>query len=219
MTHAMPVPAGDQPVDEAAFAEYAARGAHWNGARLLLGITAMAFGGCIFAYFYLRSVDSLDMWRLVGQRPPPLLGAVATACAVAGAVIFTSMSRSLRRRADAGNDWRVGALTSLLLMVAAAGLQIWELTRLSFYPGSSGFASVFVATTPLLIVWLLGAAYWIETLLARSIRLPGVLVPSATEGPLREGSAFRSSLDACVYLLGVLAILSLLFYVLFYWLP
>ena len=51
------------------------------------------------------------------------------------------------------------------------GLQVWQLTELPFFPGSSGYASCFVAWAGMNIALVLVGVYWLETLLAREIRL------------------------------------------------
>ena len=40
-----------------------AEGAMWTGGRLVIGITAFFFASLAFAYFYLRSTNSDDLWR------------------------------------------------------------------------------------------------------------------------------------------------------------
>lgn len=214
--YSAPIHVGDGPVDEVAFQAQASRGAYWNGARMLIAITAMVFGAVAFAYFYLRSLDSLGMWRPAGQVPPRLLGTEIMVFMVASALLFFGSTHRLRTRPDSGVDWRVGTTVALLLGAVAAGLQIWQLTRLGFFPGSSGYAGVFVASAPVFILWVVGGLYWMETLLARSIRLPGVLQPVDTERPAREVTAFQSSLDGCLLFTNFLAIISVVLYVLFY---
>ena len=51
------------------------------------------------------------------------------------------------------------------------GLQIWQLTDLPFFPGSSGYASCFIAWAAMNIALVLRGTYWLETILAREIRL------------------------------------------------
>jgi len=45
----------------------------WTGGRLLIGIFAFLFGSLAFAYFYLRSTNSDDLWRPHGVTAPPAL--------------------------------------------------------------------------------------------------------------------------------------------------
>ncbi len=70
-----------------------------------------------------------------------------------------------------------------MLFLAAAITQLASMTNTGWAPGSSGFASVYVATMPLFAIYCLAAAYWLETLLARSLRVRWVLSP---EGPNRD---------------------------------
>ena len=54
--------------------------------------------------------------------------------------------------------------------LVATGLQIWQLTQLPFFPGSSGYASCFIGWAVMNIIMLLAGTYWMETTLARSLR-------------------------------------------------
>ena len=68
-------------------------------------------------------------------------------------------------------DWQVAGWTAVLGGLLAVGLQVWQLTALPFFPGSSGYASCFIGWAAMNIALLLVGTYWIETILAREIRL------------------------------------------------
>jgi len=80
-----------------------------------------------------------------------------------------------------------GAVIALLLGVAAIVLQILELLFLPFWPGSSGFSSVFTGFYPVFVVVLLAAMIWLETLLARARFIPTI---SFVEQPPTYKEAF-----------------------------
>lgn len=155
--------------EEAAYEIRAAEGALWTGGRLAIAIFAFAFAGLAFAYFYLRSFNSHDLWRPHGVTAPTATGAAIMAFTIAAAVVNYYGIARLRRGGFV--DWEVCAWTVLLGGLIALALQCWELTDLSFFPGSSGYASVFVGWAVMNIILLFGSCYWTETLLARHLRL------------------------------------------------
>ena len=63
-------PAGlSQAEEEAGFYHEAALNASWTGARLAVGALTFGFGAFVFSYFYLRSLNSHDLWY-----PPAFTG-------------------------------------------------------------------------------------------------------------------------------------------------
>jgi hypothetical protein len=100
----------------------------------------------------------------------------------------------------------------------AVGLQIWQLTDLPFYPGSSGYASCFVGWAAMNIAVLLVAAYWLETLLAREIRLRRAVAEDGgtPRSALPAARLFRANLNGCTYFWGFVGVVAAFFWVLFY---
>ncbi len=68
-------------------------------------------------------------------------------------------------------DWQVAGWAAVLGGLLVVGLQIWQMTDLPFFPGSSGYASCFIGWGAMNIALVLGGIYWLETILAREIRL------------------------------------------------
>lgn len=155
--------------EEAAYEVRAHEGALWTGGRLLIAIFAFAFAALAFAYFYLRSANSDHLWRPHGVTAPTDIGAAIMAFTVAAAVINIYGVRRLRRGGLL--DWEVAAWTVLLGGLIALGLQCWQFTRLTFFPGSSGYASTFIGWSVMNCALLVSGCYWTETLLARHLRL------------------------------------------------
>ena len=60
-----------------------AEGAMWTGGRLVIGIVAFFFASLAFAYFYLRSTNSEDLWRPHHVTAPTGIGAAIFALVVA----------------------------------------------------------------------------------------------------------------------------------------
>jgi hypothetical protein len=65
---------------------------------------------------------------------------------------------------------------------------------------------------------LLGGVYWLETLLARWLRLRRAVSEDggAVQSSLPVARLFRANLEACSYFWGFMGVVSLLFWVLFY---
>jgi heme/copper-type cytochrome/quinol oxidase subunit 3 len=213
-----PPPAGvDRDAEEAGFYHEAALNAAWTGSRLAIGGLSFGFGCFVFAYFYLRSLNSHGMWHPAGFKgPQEWAGAVIMALVVVSALV---QSGGLARiKAGHKAPWRTAALAALVLGLAAIGLQVWQLLNLPFYPGSAGFASVFVGATPIFLVVALGAMIWLEILVVRSRTIPAI---SFVEQPPTFVEAFavqrfQASLSAFTVVWNYLAAIAILFWVLFY---
>ena len=67
------------------------------------------------------------------------------------------------------------------------------------------------------IVFVLAGAYWLETILAREIRLRRAMAQDGG-GPLSLPVArlFRANLNGCTYFWGFIALVALFFWALFY---
>jgi heme/copper-type cytochrome/quinol oxidase subunit 3 len=202
--------------EEIAFELRAQEGALWTGGRLVIGIWAFAFAALAFAYFYLRSANNQDLWRPGGITAPTGAGAAIFAVTVASALLGYEGLR--RFRTGESLDWEVAGWTSVLGGLVAVGLQVWQLTDLPFFPGSSGYASCFIAWAILNIVLILTGIYWLETLLARQARLRRALREDGgtAQSTLPVARMFRASLEGCAYYWGFIALVATFYWVLFY---
>jgi heme/copper-type cytochrome/quinol oxidase subunit 3 len=202
--------------EEIAFELRAQEGALWTGGKLVIGIWAFAFAALAFAYFYLRSANNEDLWRPGGITAPSGTGAAIFAITVASALLIQYGQR--RFRANETLDWQVAGWTAVAGGLLAIALQVWQLTDLSFFPGSSGYASCFIAWAIMNIVFLLSGVYWIETILAREIRLRRAMAQDggAPGSTLPVARILRVNLSGCTYYWGFIALVSLFFWVLFY---
>ncbi len=206
-----------QAEEEAAFYHETTLNAAWTGARLALGGLSFGFGAFVFAYFYLRSLNSHGLWHPAGFKDPqPWAGAVVMGLIVASALLQTLALQRIKAGHKA--PWQAGATVALALGLAAIGVQVWELLNLPFFPGSAGFASVFVGATPVFLAVVFGAMIWLEILIAKALRIPGI---SFVEQPPTYAEAFRvqrfqASLSAFTVVWNYLAVIALLFWVLFY---
>ena len=213
---ATPAPMHREWADELAYELRAAEGATWTAGKLLVGIGAFFYVGLGFSYFYLRSANDLNLWRPHNISAPQDLGAVIFAVVMASAAINLYGTYRLRKGMSA--DWEVAGWSAVGGLLLALAVQIWELTRLGFAPASSGYSSLFIAWAGMNIATLLLAAYWLETLLARTIRLRRAVAedggPSASPQPAAR--LWRANLESASYFLGFVALVNLLFWIFFY---
>jgi len=203
--------------EEAGFYHEAGLNASWTGVRLALGGLSFLFACFVFAYFYLRSLNSNGMWHPSGFKgPQQWAGAVIMALVVVSAAV---QALGLQRiKAGRKGAWQGSALVALILGLAAIGVQIWQLANLPFYPGSAGFASVFVGESPVFVLMVFSAMIWLETLIVRARVIPQI---SFVEQPPTYAEAFavqrfQASLSAFTVLWNYLAVIAVLFWVLFY---
>ena len=134
----------------------------WFTARLGAGATAFFYLAFVFAYFYLRSIDTKAHWKIGPVHPSSALGiAIVVAVALSAAVA----------RAGRAQRVRAGALAIVLGLVAVA-LQCVEYTTVDFGPASGGYASVFFGWTALYSIMVLVAMYWLEVQVATVARAP-----------------------------------------------
>ena len=202
-------------VAEAEYAHQQLWGSYWTGARLLVAAWTMAFGCMVFAYFYLRDLNSDGLWYLHGEQPSLLRGSLILALLVASAAIAGYSTRRLRRTA-AALDWMVGAGVGLMLGIIAVGFQCWQLAAVPFYPGETGYASVFLGWQVLLVIAMIGGVYWLETLIARGARVRRVLSPLPISAQELDVSMFRGSLDGFVLYWNFIALSEIVAFILFY---
>ncbi len=207
----------DSATEETLFYHEAALNATWTGSRLLIGSLSFLFGAFVFAYFYLRSLNSHGLWRPAGFISPHVwAGTVIMALVVLSAAVQTVALRTLKRGGKAA--WQRAAIGALVLGLAAVGMQIWELLNLPFFPGQGGFASVFVGFYPVYAVIALGAMIWLETLVVRATKLPTAWFtapPGATDDVIVL-QHFQAALSAFTAVWNYLAAIAILAWILFY---
>lgn len=211
-----PGSAADRAAEEALFYHEADLNAAWTGSRLAMGGLSFLFGSFLFAYFYLRAVNSNHLWHPPGPRPHLWTGTLIMALIVASAAGHTVVLQ--RIKAADKKTWQRGALVALVFGLAAVILQIWQLLNLSFLPGSSGFASVFTGFYPVYLTVVLALMIWLEILLVRGSKIPAI---SFVEQPPTYAEAFavqrfQASLSAFAATWNYLAVVGILFWVLFY---
>ncbi len=154
--------------------------------------TAFFFAAFLFAYFYLRSLDSSTVWRPKHVDPSFTLGTLATLALVGAAVVLRLGLAD--HRAERRPAWRIKGAAALVLLVAVIVLQIIEWSTQGFGPTDGPYASVYLGWTGLLTIFVVGLAYWVETTLATSFRYRNTERGSLPEGH-GSGDADRTAPD------------------------
>jgi heme/copper-type cytochrome/quinol oxidase subunit 3 len=180
------------------------------GARLMASAITFFFMAFVFAFFYLRALDTAHSFREPHVTPPVGWGVAILACVVVSAAIFVSARTALGDGTSA--KWRAGSLIALVLALAVVGLQIIEYYNLSFGASDGGLASVFTGFTFVFMVFWLGVVYWIETLWAQSLR-----GERAGESDIADTSRLlRPNADGCAVVIFVMVVAQLFAFVLLY---
>jgi heme/copper-type cytochrome/quinol oxidase subunit 3 len=174
------------------------------GVRLLASAVVFLFMAFVFAFLYLRALNSSHDFHPSNVNPPQGWGIAILVCVLAAAAVFDRARRGLASGAEAA--WRSTSLVALGLAALVFVLQIIEYFELSFQTNGGGYASVFWGwTTVFLLTWL-GAIYWIETLVAQTLR-----------GNAEKGSGtLRGSADGCTVFLYTCALVAVVGWILLY---
>ena len=205
--------------EESVFYHEAALNASWTGVRLALGGMSFLFGAFVFAFFYLKSLNSHGLWYPSGQFatvPKAWYGATIMLLVVVSALVQTAALQLIKRGNKAA--WQRGAVVALVLGLAAVAFSILQLLYLPFWPGQSGFASVFVGYWPVYLLIALGAMVWLEMLIMRARGIPQI---SFVEQPPTYAEAFavqrfQASLSAFTLAWNYLAVMAVIGWILFY---
>jgi heme/copper-type cytochrome/quinol oxidase subunit 3 len=203
--------------EDEGFYHESALNATWTGSRLSIGGLTFLFGAFLFAYFYLRSLNSSGLWQGPGfVRPSLWIGTTIMLLAeVSAGVHYFGLQRI---KAGRKSTWQITGLLALGLGLAAVAFQIYQLVDLPFAPGSSGYASVFTGFYPVFLVIQLAVLLWLEILLARSRFIPALSFveqpPTYTE--THAVQRFQASLSAFSTTWNYMALMALLFWFLFY---
>jgi heme/copper-type cytochrome/quinol oxidase subunit 3 len=191
--------------------------ATWTGSRLAIGGLTFLFGSFAFAYFYLRSLNSEGRWQGSGFVHPSLwMGTTIVLLAVVSAAAHYFVLQQIK--SGSKRTWQIGALLALALGLAAVAMQVYQLANLPFPPGSSGYSSVFTGFYPVFLVVQLAMLLWLEMLLARSRYIPAL---SFVEQPPTYADTylvqrFQASLSAFSTIWSYLAVMAIVFWLLFY---
>jgi heme/copper-type cytochrome/quinol oxidase subunit 3 len=128
----------------------------WAAARLWCGATTFFMVAFLFAYVYLRSLDTNHGWKIGNVHVPGGFG-------VAIAVLF--VLSGIAYRVGHRRPQQTVALGTLAigLAVIAIVLQFIEYIGLDFGGASGAYASVFIGWTITYTLGSIGSLYWLET--------------------------------------------------------
>jgi len=176
----------------------------WVGGRLLCGAISFFFGSFVFAFFYLKELDTNHSWKIGTVQPAKGIGMVIMALIVVGAVIYR-----LAAKREEVDELAAGAI-AVLFTLAAVALQFFEYTLLGFGASSGGYASVFIGWTATYAVLALMGVYWIWIQTASMFRMRRegeheVEIPAGEEELLRAGVEAASFYWAYFAAIGFLA--------------
>lgn len=174
------------------------------GVRLLSSGVVFLFMAFTFAFWYLRELNSNHDFHPANVNPPQGYGIAILVCVIATAIVFRRARSELA--ADHEQFWRPTAIAGLALGCVTFVLQIVEYLELPFKTASGGFASVFWGWTVVFIAVWLAALYWMETMVAETLRRV------STDGPAVPVEAA----DACLVFLYTLAGIEIVGYIFLY---
>ena len=203
--------------EEKAFYHEAGLNAMWTGTRLAIGALSFLFGSFLFAYFYLASSNGHGKWLPHSTTPPRAWwGVLIMALIVIGAAVQTAGLQKIK--AGHRQPWLKSALVALAFGLVAVALQVAELLNLPFQPGQSGFASVFVGFYPVALVSWLWAMIWLEILIMRARAIPEIhfVEQPPTYDETQTVQRFQASLSGFTTLWNYLAVVTFIFWLLFY---
>ena len=135
---------------------------------------------------------------------PTAVGAAIFAITLAAALLVQYGERRFRENETL--DWQVAGWTAVL-GGSRRGAPDLAADGSSLLPGSSGYASCFIAWAAMNIAVVLGGTYWLETILAREIRLRRAIAQDggAPDSTLPVARLFRANLNGCTYFWGFIA--------------
>jgi heme/copper-type cytochrome/quinol oxidase subunit 3 len=166
----------------------------WVSARLLCGAASFFFVAFLFAYFYLRSIDSNHSWKIGAVNPSIGMGIVIVVCFVLSAAV-------LRLGAMRPADTFLAGAVSIVLALAAVVVQFVEYPIIHFGAASGGYAAVFIGWTSMYAICALACIYWIETQVASlwRARREGMQRPLREGVPAEDVVLMRAGIEACSF--------------------
>jgi heme/copper-type cytochrome/quinol oxidase subunit 3 len=164
----------------------------WVSARQLCGAAAFFFVSFVFAYFYLRSLDSNRSWKVGTVNPPIGWGIAVLVALLLSAVAMRIAATQLESTISFGYLALLLALVSIVFQAIA-----WK--NLGFGPASGGYASVYVGWTAFYAFFTLFCAYWIETQVATAWRLARNGASTSPASIVSGEETRKAGLEACSY--------------------
>jgi hypothetical protein len=182
---------------------------YFISSRIAGACLAFYFLGFLFAYVYLKTLDTHARWHPQHVNPSTGTGVAVLVLALAGLAAYEFGYRALA--ASLWNKWRTALRASLVLTLAATGVLMAQLFDPGFPYGIAAFASVFVGAYWSVVLALFGVLYTVGTLSAQSHRVP----PESREHleDLSSPAALRPAAEATRFVLLVLGAVEVLAFV------
>jgi heme/copper-type cytochrome/quinol oxidase subunit 3 len=183
----------------------------WVAVRLWVGSVSFFFVAFLFAYFYLRSLDTNNGWKIGSVNPSIGLGVGIAALFALSAIVF-------RLGATRPTDTVGAGIAAIVMALAGIVLQFIEYTQLKFGAASGGYASVFFGWTALYAILAVGCVYWMETQIAGvwRARREGLKRPVREGVPAEDLALMRAGLDACSFFWAYYAAIGVLAFIILY---
>jgi heme/copper-type cytochrome/quinol oxidase subunit 3 len=141
------------------------------GAYLIAAAIAFFFVAFLFAFFYLRALNSNGRWAGTnGHHVSTTTGSgiAILVCVLVSVVIVRLAVVELRGRARP--VWWTLAGVGFLLGLAAVAIQCWQYTDMPFGTSEGGYASVYMGWTGFFTIVVFFAMVWLEIILATARR-------------------------------------------------
>jgi heme/copper-type cytochrome/quinol oxidase subunit 3 len=156
----------------------------WVAAQLWASATLFFFVAFLFAFFYLRSLDTAAVWKPKHVDASTAWGTIEIASLVVALLLLVwAISDQAEDRRPL---WRLKGLVALGLGVFAVVAQIIEWLQQSWGPTNGPYAGVYLGWTGLYLVFLVGTLIWLEIILAVSFRYR---MHAMTNVPVEPGDA------------------------------
>jgi heme/copper-type cytochrome/quinol oxidase subunit 3 len=185
--------------------------ANWVAVRLWIGSASFFFVSFVFAYFYLRSLDTNHSWKIGAVNPSLGLGLAIAALFALSALVF-------RLGATRPTDTLGAGIAAIVMAVVGIVLQFIEYTQLGFGASQGGYAAVFTGWTAVYAILAVGCVFWMETQVATvwRARREGLNRPVREGVPAEDLALMRSGLDACSFFWAYYAGLGVLMFIILY---
>ena len=141
------------------------------GAYLIAAAIAFFFVAFLFAFFYLRALNSNGRWAGTnGHHVSTTTGSgIAILVCVVVSVVLVRLAL-VELRGQGRPVWWTLAGVGFLLGLAAVAIQCWQYTDMPFGTSEGGYASVYMGWTGFFTIVVFFAMVWLEIILATARR-------------------------------------------------
>jgi heme/copper-type cytochrome/quinol oxidase subunit 3 len=182
----------------------------WVGGRLLCGAISFFFASFVFAFFYLKALDTNHSWKIGRVVPDGGFG-----IAIAALFLFSAVIYRLAARRPAGDSMAAGTI-AVLMGLTAVVLQFVEYIVLDFGASQGGYAAVFFGWTATYAVAALLGLYWIEVQVASLWRVRREGKVRETEVPTSEAALLSVGIESSSFYWAFFVAIGVLAYILLY---